>query len=313
LQLFSRDLGGPGSYKINADWFYLDYRWRDWLGVRAGRVKIPFGLYNDIADIDAARVPVLLPQSVYPTQNRDFLLAQTGVEVYGYVDLDAAGTLDYRAYAGTIFLDIGDAVSSGALQLKHLWTRYIAGGRVLWETPVPRLRIGGTLQALQLDTQFLYAGPDADPTKPRFFELDLPVVLWVASAEYATDDLTLTAEYSRWHIRSRSSATAVVPNSSSESERAYVMVSYRVAPWLQPAAYYAVTFPNISNRSGRANQQHDVAATLRFDINPSWLLKLEGHYMKGTASLSASLNNGTPPAALPEDWTVFLVKSTAYF
>ena len=30
--------------------------------------------------------------------------------------------------------------------------------------------------------------------------------------------------------------------------------------------------------------QHDVAATLRFDINSHWLVKLEGHYMTGTAA-----------------------------
>ena len=47
-----------GDYVLNswADWFDLDYRWKDWLGLRAGRVKLPYGLYNDTSDIDAARV-----------------------------------------------------------------------------------------------------------------------------------------------------------------------------------------------------------------------------------------------------------------
>src|SRR5688572_13264616 len=76
VQLFARDLGDIGDYDATVDWFYLDYRWHDRLGLRAGRVKLPFGLYNDTSDIDAARVPILLPQSVYPTQNRNFLLAQ---------------------------------------------------------------------------------------------------------------------------------------------------------------------------------------------------------------------------------------------
>src|SRR5260221_2818231 len=104
VQLFAQDLGPTGNYNAKMDWFYLDYRWRDWLGFRAGRVKIPFGLYNEINDIDAARVPILLPQSVYPVQNRNFLLAQTGVELYGYARLHSLGTFDYRLYGGTIFL-----------------------------------------------------------------------------------------------------------------------------------------------------------------------------------------------------------------
>src|SRR6195256_983148 len=106
VQIFSRKLGRLGDHRATFDWSYLDYHWRDWLGIRAGRVKLPFGLYNDISDVDSARTAVLLPQSIYPAQNRDFLLAQTGVEVYGYRDLGRAGGLDYRFYGGTIFLDV---------------------------------------------------------------------------------------------------------------------------------------------------------------------------------------------------------------
>ena len=57
VQLFARDLGPVGDYKPQFDWFYLDYRFADWLGIRAGRTKLPFGLYNEINDIDSARVP----------------------------------------------------------------------------------------------------------------------------------------------------------------------------------------------------------------------------------------------------------------
>src|SRR5262245_49271682 len=53
LQLFARDLGPSGNFEVKLDWFYIDYRWRDWLGLRAGRVKLPFGLYNDTVDVDA--------------------------------------------------------------------------------------------------------------------------------------------------------------------------------------------------------------------------------------------------------------------
>src|SRR6266478_7614160 len=106
LQIFSHALGPIGDYRATLDWYSLDYHWRDWLGIRAGRVKVPFGLYNDSSDIDSARTAILLPQSIYPASNRDFLLAQTGGELYGFKDLGAAGGLDYRMYGGTIFLDV---------------------------------------------------------------------------------------------------------------------------------------------------------------------------------------------------------------
>lgn len=39
LQLFAHKPATGGSYNAKADWFYLDYRWTDWLGFRAGRTK----------------------------------------------------------------------------------------------------------------------------------------------------------------------------------------------------------------------------------------------------------------------------------
>src|SRR5258706_7896765 len=154
FQLFTRKLGPIGDFNVKMDWFHLDYRFKDWLGIRAGRVKLPFGLYNDSSDIDSARVPILLPQSVYPTANRDFLLAQTGAEIYGYVRMRAAGAFDYRIYAGTIFIDVPQQPGS-PFQVMDLKTKYVVGGRLVWETPLEGLRLAGSAQALRLDTKLL--------------------------------------------------------------------------------------------------------------------------------------------------------------
>jgi hypothetical protein len=301
VQLFAQDLGPTGNYNARMDWFYLDYRWRDWLGLRAGRVKVPFGLYNEINDIDSARVSILLPQSVYPIQDRNYLLAQTGGELYGYLKLGGAGALDYRGYAGTIFIDATNTPGS-PLTLVSLDMPYLVGGRVLWETPLEGLRLGGSVQGLRLDGQYL--------VESKTVNAKLPVFLWVASAEYSAHDLLLAAEYSRWSGKLESSDTTLIPASPTvTNERAYAMIGYRATKWLQPGAYYSVFFPNTDIRAGSANFQHDIAATLRFDVNANWLVKLEGHYMAGTAGLTPSLND----APLQRYWGVFLVKTTAYF
>jgi hypothetical protein len=64
--LFAEDLGPAGSFTLKADWFYVDYRWEDWLGFRVGRLKIPYG----VSDIDSVRVPIPLPESIDPLQIR---------------------------------------------------------------------------------------------------------------------------------------------------------------------------------------------------------------------------------------------------
>jgi len=43
------------------------------------------------------------------------------------------------------------------------------------------------------------------------------------------------------------------------------------------------------------------------------LLKLEGHYLAGTAALNPALNDNVPSSALPNTWVAFLAKTTAYF
>jgi hypothetical protein len=315
LQLFVQDLGPTGNYDVKADWFYLDYRLANWLGVRAGRVKIPFGLYNDSADIDSARVAVLLPQSVYPEENRNFLLAQTGGELYGYTRLGPVGALDYRVYGGTIFIDT-TATSGSPYQVQNFNVPYLVGGRLVWETPLEGLRFAGSVQALRLDATVLTSSMTTASTTPipLSANIQIPAVLSVASAEYLAGDLLLAAEYSRWYVGQNTSNAMVFPGSPTViSERAYGMVTYRASKWLQPGVYYSVMFPNVDDRSGRQNMQHDVSTTLRFDINSFWLMKAEAHYMIGTAGLDTTLNNGTPLSALQQTWGVFLLKTTAYF
>jgi hypothetical protein len=90
------------------DWFYLDYRFTDWLGFRAGRLKIPYGLYN------------------------------------GFARSRSLGALDYRVFGGTIFIDAASLFPPATASQLDFNVRYVAGGRLLWETPLEGLRIGGS-------------------------------------------------------------------------------------------------------------------------------------------------------------------------
>jgi hypothetical protein len=86
-----------------------------------------------------------------------------------------------------------------------------------------------------------------------------------------------------------------------------------VNSWLQAGAYYSLLFPNVTRRGTLDGRQHDAALTLRFDVNPFWLVKVEGHYMHGMAGLSSSLNGNQPLKSLSPDWAFFAVKTTAFF
>jgi hypothetical protein len=321
FQLFSRDLGPLGNYTPQFDWFYLDYRFRDWFGIRAGRTKIPFGLYNEANDIDAARIPILLPQSVYPVDHRDYLFAQTGGEVYGDIRLGGAGSLEYRLYGGTLFLPPASGPAPG-ITVSHTSVPYVVGGRAMWSTPLDGLVAGGSAQALRVDGDYNFAPELSAPLQavgylPMGFDgsmaVKFRVKLYVASLEYTQRDLTLSAEYSRWVGGFESEAPLLFPTQVI-NERAYAMASYRVTPWFTPGLYYSLYYPNVDKRDAKEDYQHDAALTLRYDVTPNWLVKVEGHFMHGTAALdNKELNEGKEQKDLVKNWTLLLLKTTAYF
>jgi hypothetical protein len=144
-------------------------------------------------------------------------------------------------------------------------------------------------------------------------KVKLPALLAVGSVEYQVGDLLVAAEYSRWRAKIESPFPVVIPSTDTVSERGYLMTSYRVLPWLSPGLYYSVLFKDVDHREGRAAYQHDVAATVRFDLTDHWLLKLEGHYMHGTGALSSAQNDNQSASTLTNDWALLLLKTTAYF
>jgi len=301
FQLFARDLGPLGNYSAKFDWFNLDYHWRDWLGVRAGRVKIPWGLYNDSADVDAAHAVVLLPQSIYSIANRDFLLAQTGVEIYGYRRIGALGALDYRAFAGTVYLQLP---ATPAVMYSNEDVPYIVGTRVAWETPAPGLRVVGSVYGAELSADAVQPGV---PFTLHPVQQSKGVM---ASLEYTADALVVAAEYSRGHSEVTVPLPGMPPSVSAvTAEGGYLMASYRLAPWIQPAMYYSFSYPNVGNRDGSAQHSHDSAASLRFDITPNWILKIEGHAVRGTAGVTEAMN----PDGRSNRWYLLAAKTTVYF
>jgi hypothetical protein len=305
IQLFAYELGKLGQYTTSADWYYLDYHFRDSFGIRAGRLKMPLGFYGDIADVDAARVPVLLPSGVYPAINRDLLLSQTGGELYGYFR-GRLGALDYRAFGGSLQVVL-PSQAGASVQVSDYAVPYVAGGRVLWETPLEGLR--GGLTGAFLRARVAAVLPAPTPTLNESEDL----YYGIASIEYAMRDLLVQAEFAQSRAVLTTDNQILAPNRVLVSEAGYGLVAYRVSRWMEPGAYYSLAYNNrnLGAEQDDRNVQHDLAATLRFDVNSFWIVKVEGHFMHGTELINAG--NEQPVLTNPVNWGVFLVKTTGYF
>jgi hypothetical protein len=325
IQLFSRSVGNLRDDAPRIDWAYLDYRWRDWLGMRAGVIKMPFGLYNEYVDIDAARLPILLPQSVYPLRNRDALLSHTGVSLYGVAPLGTAGELEYQGWLGILTVP-REALDINGATLDEVDSKYVTGGQVFWHPPVEGLRIGATYLRTTIDF-YLTLDPDtvdalvAAGLVPADYDGSVfitqrPNQLMVASAEYTRGDWLFAAEYSRWLKRQRTSLPDLLPLLEEDAERFYAMATRRLSERFEVGGYLSVSHADADDRSGDGPAfaerylafQRELVATVRFDVNDNWLWKLEGHLIDGAADLPVQ-QNPTPERR----WGLFLVRTTVYF
>jgi hypothetical protein len=323
VQLFSRNVGDFDDLSPRLDWAFLDYRWKDWLGVRAGIIKMPFGLYNEFTDIDAARLPILMPQGVYPLRNRDVFLSHTGFAAYGAHPIGSAGALEAQVWLGTLTIPRNALVLTGAT-LDSIDTRYVTGGQLFWYPPVDGLRLGGTFLRASIDFHLtlspenvealIMAGAVPPDYDGALVVSQRPTWAVIGSAEYVQGDWLFAAEYSRQLKHQQTSLPMVIPAVDEDAEAFYAMVTHR--PWsrAEVGAYYSVFHADAGDRRGRGPQwpaphrafQRDLAATIQLDINERWLWKMEAHFIDGTADLPGAVD----PARY---WGLFLLRTTVTF
>ena len=159
MQLFARDLGFLGNDEIAIDWAYGDYKWKNWLGIRAGKIKMPLGLYNEYRDLDLARTSIFMPQGVYNETWRSTFNAIKGIGLYGAINTGVLGTFNYQGQVGALNVSTKDGLNKyieeqlfAKLNNYNLSTTYV--GHLNWETPLPGLKIAGSM--------FLMDGLDAE-------------------------------------------------------------------------------------------------------------------------------------------------------
>jgi hypothetical protein len=149
IQFLSRKLVDYGNNQTKIDWAYADYRYHDYLGLRFGKIKMPFGLNSEIRDIDMLRTSILLPSSIYNESWRDTLTSIEGIGVYGNIYGNQFGNINYQALAGQ--LDIADdggvaryIEHNGMVDVHELESKKSYMASILWELPIEGISLGSS-------------------------------------------------------------------------------------------------------------------------------------------------------------------------
>lgn len=342
IQFFGRDMGSIGNDEIKVDWAYLDYRWRDWAGLRVGMSKMVYGLYNETRELDMLRTSVILPQSVYVETYRDSNVSVKGFDFYGYLPVKHMGDFSYEFQYGLLPFKNGDGVSqsiesanfSNTLKVESLDSDSAYAYALTWEPPLEGLKLrysGFEVNGLIAKgrTPFKTLPGDANhdgvispgETVPAdTFVVDFKLVRFsIASCEYTFKDLVLAAEYMEMDLR----RTVTLGSSTAYNfpyQGWYLSGSYRFNPLFSLGLSYSEFYPNAKDKDGDklvATGKKDFQAwqktytvSTKFDINQFWLFKLEASYNDGFGAVQPVYND---PAKLEPYWWLFAAKATVSF
>lgn len=287
-QVYDRYVGQLGKGQVSLDWAYADYRVKDWLGFRAGKIKTAMGLYNDTQDMDFLQTWALLPQSIYPTDLRSVNIAEIGGSAYGEIALSRLGSLGYQVYGGERAFDWRSGQIYGYadqnLPLTQLPTGTKIGQDIRWHTPYKGLMVGMSHESLNahlVGELMPYKIPGTADTKYDN--------IWDGYGEYSWKRLKFASEY---QVESRDSSLIIggkqEPQRAADLRGFFASITYRLTPWFQVGTYNS-RFYFVANAvpgvlAGAADHVFDQTVTARFDIERHWSLKVEGHFMDGVGS-----------------------------
>lgn len=297
-----RSTGGSDNQKFRLDFANLDYHFapleRVTVGLRLGRIKNPFGLYNETRDVVWTRPGVMMPQSVYldSLAMRQAMISSDGGVLYSrYSNADHAVTAEFVISEPLDQIGGAPAFLSGIPNARgSMGGRPMFIGRMGYEWQEGRFKLRFTV--VDLDRNFRSAVSDLPSG-------NIKALYPLASAQLNLENWSFTAEYGQISTeRGGFRQDGLVQKNTSESF--YVQAQYRFMPnWSALLRYDSFTV-DISDRDGKRTSaefrslgqnvsEHsfyarDVTFGLRWEFMPNWLLTSEYHSVWGTAWLSSA-------------------------
>jgi len=325
VQLMSRRAGEVDDGAPQIDYALLDYRFSDevdkQIGVRIGRLKTPFGFYNETRDVAFTRPTIMLPQSLYFDQARDLELSVDGAIFYSHVEV-LGGRLDIDLLYGLPKKDRNVEYAYLGVDATGSFDDsegYMA--RAIYNDASGSYRIGATIAEYKLGYQ-----PGSGPGFPvDFYEFDAgDMILNVAvlSAQYNAEKWSLTAEYMLHDIDWREMGGLFTVRPESTTESFYIQGQYRLSQEWDLVLRYDELLLDKNDPDGIANSMifpkpahafysKDWTFGIGWAATHDWLFRAEYHRVEGTGWLPEQDNLN--PADQIKDWNIYALQATYRF
>lgn len=313
-QGYSRNIGQLSNGRVELDWAYADYKFTDWLGVRAGKVKTTLGLYNDTQDMEFLHTWAALPQSFYPLDLRASNISHRGGDLYGDIAPKKLGTFSYTVFGGLRSDDPRGGYRYGladaGIPLSAL-EGYKMGADLRWALPLEGLVIGTTVMKTHVGVSGMLEAARGLPVY-----IEAPGRTFAHYVEYQRGGLKLAGEYRR-DISLYLFDLPFLADSSNDNRAWYVSGSYRFHPRFEAGVYHSRFVANWDlDHSIPNNKINDTAITARVNLyKTNWNLKAEGHFMDGYGSPTSahSFYTGTNPQGLVPRSNMLIIRTGVNF
>jgi hypothetical protein len=319
-QAYSRNIGQLGRGTVTLDWGFGDYRFKDWFGIRAGKVKTVLGLYNDTQDMESLHTWALLPQAVYPLDLRASTIAHMGGDIYGEIPGKALGSFSYTAYAGQQPVDRNGGYfynNADAGTPVSNYSSFVYGSDFRWNSKISGLIAGVSWMSQDETTK---------GTVPTPF-MTMNYTIGTIGEHYTSTYIDYTR--GRWHFAGEgrrhyglldlniaapsgppmgggpgaggpgaggpgaggpgggpgSGGPGLSPGGAIDVSDSgwFASAAFRVSKRIELGSYYSRYWSDVIHDSADTASSHiyDKVVTARIDLKRFWDLKIEGHFMDG--------------------------------
>ncbi len=302
-QLMSRRAGETDDGDIRVDYALADLNaisnTVSQAGLRLGRVKIPFGLYNETRDVPFTRPSIFLPQSIYFDRTRQLALSADGGQIYMDRLIDD-NLLSFQ-------LGIGQLQTGG---LEYAVFGLDAPGRLDSEVSYAARLLFDGQDGLTVALTYGIADLQYKPGSPDPFGAgDMRFKPLVLSIQYDAGDWELTSEMATRSTR----LSGITPTETRFiGESYYLQGIYRFNPAWQGLMRYDVLYTDRNDKDGSAYAAatggpaysrfaKDWTVGLRWLPHRQWMVSGEFHHVDGTAWLAVPDN----PQPTERIWNMF--------
>jgi len=305
---------------LSLDFAFFDYALlghsKGQIGIRGGRIKNPWGLYNSTRDVSFTRPTILLPL-VYFERSRALLLSMDGGQFY----------TDYHTDWGDIFFKMNVGVTaSGDTELLYAITNNTDAQGRLESSPSfvtqVKYEMQGGKYVLAMSYADLVSVYQPFNLLDTYTGLNMQINSLLLSAQYNGEKFSLEAEYNtQWN--DFSGIPHILPVRRVISEHWYIQAGYRILDNVQMIFRYDSAVLNMNDRNGlnfaaatgmpkHGVYTRDIVMGLRWDITAHWMLRGEYHRMQGYSMVTAmdNLDLSLRPA---KDWDIYALQISYRF